>query len=78
MQYLLIKQFVRVSTQKQYKRGDLENQINTLLSYSATKNPINIKVYKDVGSGLNDCRKDMIRLIQDIEEKQNKQTIYTL
>ena len=59
--------YARVSTQKQYKRGDLDTQINTLLSYSATKNPINLTIYKDVGSGLNDNRKDVIKLLTDIE-----------
>lgn len=57
----------RVSTHKQAERGDLDNQINTLLAYSATQNPINIKVYKDIGSGLNDNRKNLIQLINDVQ-----------
>lgn len=57
----------RVSTHKQAERGDLDNQINTLLAYSATQNPINIKVYKDIGSGLNDSRKNLIQLINDVQ-----------
>ena len=60
----------RVSTHKQAERGDLESQINTLLAFSATQNPINLKIYKDIGSGLNDNRKDLLNLLNDIQ--QNK------
>lgn len=59
--------YCRVSTQAQSKRGDLDNQINTVLAYVATKNPVNIKIYKDVGSGLNDNRKELLSLINDIQ-----------
>jgi predicted site-specific integrase-resolvase len=62
--------YARVSTQAQSKRGDLDTQINTLLTYCATQNPINLQVYKDVGSGLNDKRKGLTKLIQDIENNQ--------
>lgn len=58
----------RVSSQKQFQRGDLDNQINTILVYIATQNPVNTHIYKDVGSGLNDNRKDLIRLINDIQQ----------
>ena len=58
----------RVSTHKQAERGDLDNQINTLLAVSAQHNPINIKIYKDIGSGLNDGRKDLINLINDVQK----------
>lgn len=60
----------RVSTQKQFQRGDLDNQINTILAYVATQNPVNLHIYKDVGSGLNDNRKELIKLINDVQ--QNK------
>ena len=60
----------RVSTQKQFHRGDLDNQINTILAYVATQNPVNLHIYKDVGSGLNDNRKELIKLINDVQ--QNK------
>lgn len=60
--------YSRVSTQTQVKRGDLDSQINMLLAYCATQNPINLQIYKDVGSGLNDNRKDLIKLVNDIEK----------
>jgi predicted site-specific integrase-resolvase len=62
--------YARVSTQTQSKRGDLDHQINTLLSFCATKNPVNLQIYKDVGSGLNDKRKGITKLIQDIESNK--------
>ena len=62
--------YCRVSTHKQSQRGDLDTQVNTVLSYVATQNPINLKVYKDVGSGLNDKRKELINLLTDVQ--QNK------
>lgn len=60
--------YSRVSTHKQAERGDLDNQINTLLAFSAQHNPVNIKIYKDIGSGLNDGRKDLINLINDVQK----------
>ena len=60
----------RVSTHKQAERGDLESQINTLLAFSATQNPVNLKIYKDIGSGLNDNRKELLNLLNDVQ--QNK------
>ncbi len=58
--------YARVSTHKQKNRGDLERQINTCLSYAATKNPKDLKVFKEVGSGLNDNRKELLKLIKKV------------
>lgn len=58
----------RVSTHKQAQRGDLDTQINTILLYTATQNPVNLKIYKDIGSGLNDSRKELINLINDVQQ----------
>lgn len=58
----------RVSTHKQAERGDLDSQINTLLIYAAKNNPVNIKVFKDVGSGLNDSRKELLNLINAVQQ----------
>ena len=44
----------RVSTHKQNERGDLDRQIEVVSSFAATKNPVNLEVLKEVGSGLND------------------------
>lgn len=60
--------YCRVSTHKQSQRGDLDNQINTVLAYAATQNPVNLKVYKDIGSGLNDKRKDLLSLLTEVQQ----------
>lgn len=60
--------YARVSTHKQATRGDLDSQINTLLVYAATQNPINIKIFKDIGSGLNDNRKELLSLINEVQQ----------
>lgn len=59
--------YCRVSTHKQAQRGDLDNQINTVLAYVATQNPVNLKIYKDIGSGLNDKRKDLLNLVSEVQ-----------
>lgn len=59
--------YCRVSTHKQAQRGDLDNQINTVLAYVATQNPVNLKIYKDIGSGLNDKRKDLLNLLSEVQ-----------
>lgn len=69
--------YCRVSTQKQAQRGDLDSQITSVLSFACTKNPVNLKVYKDVGSGLNDNRKDLMRLIDDIEHDRINRVFIT-
>ncbi|TFF93101.1 MAG: helix-turn-helix domain-containing protein, partial [Promethearchaeota archaeon] len=57
--------YARVSSYKQQKRGDLARQINAL-QHRAEKNASKvIKVYKDVGSGLNTKRKGLWRLLRD-------------
>ncbi|ONI44908.1 hypothetical protein AN642_01990 [Epulopiscium sp. SCG-B10WGA-EpuloA2] len=55
--------YARVSTHNQEKRGDLERQINTILAFCATQNPVNIEIYKEIGSGLNDNRKQLLKII---------------
>ena len=62
--------YCRVSSHKQSKRGDLDRQ-NELLKNYAKLNDFNlIRIYTDVGSGLNTNRKGLWRLIQD--SKKNR------
>ena len=56
----------RVSTHKQNERGDLDRQIEVVSSFAATKNPVNLEVLKEVGSGLNDNRAVLRKLLQRI------------
>ena len=58
--------YTRVSTNKQAQRGDLDRQIEKISSFAITQNPINLKIIKDIGSGLNDSRKKLLELIDMI------------
>ena len=60
--------YARVSTHKQKERGDLDRQIQSLLQYCATQNPKNLKTISDVGSGLNDHRKGLMKLLSLVFE----------
>lgn len=55
--------YARVSTHKQSERGDLDRQVNALKAYAADKSPVNLLVFSEVGSGLNDNRKQLLKLI---------------
>ena len=55
--------YARVSTHKQNERGDLDRQIEEVSAYAATKNPVNLEVMKEVGSGLNDNRAGLRKLL---------------
>ena len=58
--------YARVSTHKENERGDLDRQIEVVSSFAATKNPVNLEVLKEVGSGLNDNRAVLRKLLQRI------------
>ena len=62
--------YARVSSHKQRKRGDLNRQIELLKNYANLNDFRLIKVYKDIGSGLNTNRKGMWHLIGD--SKKNR------
>lgn len=54
-----------MSSHKQNKRSDLERQIELLKGYASRENYNIIKIYKDIGSGLNANRKGLWNLVQD-------------
>ena len=56
----------RVSTHKQKERGDLDRQISYILNQVALMNPIDLEILSDVGSGLNDERKNFKKLLNKI------------
>lgn len=60
----------RVSTKAQSDRGDLSRQIDSLKAYVADKNPKNLEIVTDVGSGLNDHRRGLMALMKRVEEGQ--------
>ena len=55
--------YARVSTNKQKNRGDLDRQIEYITKEIITKNPKNLKIFSEVGSGLNDNRKELKKLL---------------
>ncbi|MBD3228687.1 MAG: IS607 family transposase [Candidatus Lokiarchaeota archaeon] len=55
----------RVSSSRQKKSGELERQITTIESYCTAKGYSIMKSYSDVGSGLNDKRRDLLSLLHD-------------
>ncbi len=55
--------YARVSTHNQANRGDLDRQIDYIKSYCATTNPKELTIFKDIGSGLNDNRKELHKLL---------------
>ena len=59
-----------VSTNKQKSRGDLDRQVEKISAFIISQNPQNLKVFKEVGSGLNDNRKQLLQLIDMVCENQ--------
>ena len=57
--------YARVSSSKQKKRGDLKRQIEKLTGFCRKGGFKKIRVYSDVGSGLNDRRRGLMRLLGD-------------
>jgi predicted site-specific integrase-resolvase len=55
----------RVSASKQKKSGELQRQLAFLRQYLREKGYKLIKSYCDVGSGLNDKRKGLVRMLRD-------------
>jgi predicted site-specific integrase-resolvase len=65
--FFFVKQDViysRVSSHEQKQKGDLDRQVVKVIEYAAGKNLRNPIILKEVGSGLNDNRKQIQRLIR--------------
>ena len=60
--------YARVSTHKQASRGDLDRQVDKLKIYAIEHNVRNLQVLSDIGSGLNDNRKNLLRLISMVQD----------
>ncbi len=62
--------YARVSTKKQQKSGNLDRQSNRLMEY-AVKNSFHIaNIYKEVASGVNENRKELIKLLDEIQKPE--------
>jgi putative resolvase len=62
--------YARVSTGKQKERGDLDRQVVNVLDYAKEMGLTRLKILKEVGSGLNDNRKELARLLGYIMERR--------
>ena len=60
--------YARVSTYKQAERGDLDHQIEIVKLFAIDHNVRNLLIKKDIGSGLNDNRKNLKSLIDLIQQ----------
>jgi len=58
--------YSRVSSSRQNKSGELARQEETIKAYCKTKGYHVSGVYSDVGSGLNDNRKGLLKLLRDV------------
>ena len=67
----------RVSSHKQYKRGDLARQIEQLKDHARKSGMTVYHVYKDVGSGLNARRKNLWKLLRDARKGVFSQVLLT-
>ena len=62
--------YARVSTGKQKDRGDLDRQVVNILDYAKEMGLTRLKILKEVGTGLNDNRKELARLLGYIMDKR--------
>lgn len=69
--------YARVSTHNQANCGDLERQIDKVKLFAINHNVQNLIVKTDVGSGLNDNRKSLSKLI-DMVQKDEVNRIFVL
>ena len=62
--------YARVSMHKQKESGDLDRQIDYITKKVVKLNPKDLQIYQEVGSGLNDKRKELNKILKLV--MQNK------
>lgn len=65
--------YARCSTQKQ--KDNLERQVGRLLEYCLKNKFENVELFKEIGSGLNDNRKELKKLLNRIKTNEIKRLI---
>lgn len=60
--------YARVSTHNQAKRGDLDRQIEKIKLFAIDHNVQNLCILSDIGSGLNDNRRKLQKLLSMIQK----------
>ena len=69
--------YARVSSHEQKQKGDLQRQIQQASNFCRLQSEQELKIYQDVGSGLNVKRKGLLRLCQSIERGDIKRLVIT-
>lgn len=59
--------YARVSTKKQEEAGNLDRQANRLMEYAIKNGYHIIDIYKEVGSGINENRKQLTKLLERLQ-----------
>ena len=62
--------YARVSTAKQKQRGDLDRQIAYISQAIVTKTPKDLRIFSEVGGGLNDHRRELGKLMKMVSERK--------
>ncbi len=60
--------YARVETKKENARGDLQKQVESILTYVALQKPENLEVKVEVGEGSDDTREVLMELLDEILE----------
>ena len=50
--------------------GDLDRQVEKISTFAISKNPINFLIFKELGSGLNDNGKQLLKIINMVENNE--------
>ena len=58
--------YCRVSTKKQAESGNLKRQEERLIDYCRVKGYEISKVYKEIASGINDSRRELIKMFKEL------------
>jgi len=61
--------YARVSSYQQKKNGDFQRQIEFMKHYCKNKGYTVVKIYKDVGSGINENRRWLVSLLNAATQK---------
>lgn len=62
--------YCRVSTKKQADNGNLDRQEDRLIAYAYRHGYNIVNVFKEVASGINENRKQLLKLLNGLKEKQ--------
>jgi putative resolvase len=62
--------YSRVSSSKQNERGDLERQQQVIVQHCVEHNYAVVESFSDVGSGLNDKRRGLLRMLQFVSNRR--------